>query len=370
MKFTHFASLIQHSTRFAGRLSLAGAQLLIVAVIAWLALRFYPGDRWTPARLGSYFAPWLFMALLPALGVVLIARRRWSARLITLLLLVFMTQYWPLIFPRSPQAFAQTDADSLRVMTFNVNFNNRDARGVAELIAAEQPDIIAFQEMSEELSAALRPKIEADYPYYLVDNSWGLQMAIAARYTLETLPRHPNAIRAQHGLVKTPAGDIVIWNVHPNPAVTGGWDSQRQLLALVAEDVAVEERPLIVLGDFNTTDQTENYQLIANHLTDAQWAAGQGFGFTFPDLSKAITPEQPWPICALLNTPPLVRIDHILVSRHFTPRAARVVPYSYSSDHLPVVAELHIAALKSETFRPFEVESLLFGQENSNYKHG
>jgi vancomycin resistance protein VanJ len=334
---------VRFSTRLAGRLSLAGAQLLIVAIFAWLVFRFYPGDRWTPVRLGNYFAPWLFMALLPALGITLLGRRRRWARLMALLLLVFMTRYWPLVLPRSPQAYAQAGADSLRVMTFNVNFSNRNAPGIAELIALEQPDIIAFQEMTEDLSAALWPKIEADYPYYLVDDSWDLQMAIASRYPLATLPKHPNAIRAQHGLVKTPAGEVALWNIHPNPAITGGWESQRRLLALVAEDIAGEDRPVIVLGDFNATDQSENYQLIANHLTDAQWAAGQGFSFTFPDLSRAITPEQPWYIRALLNMRPLVRIDHIFVSQHFTPRSTRVLPEAYGSDHRPVAAELNLS---------------------------
>ena len=211
-----------------------------------------------------------------------------------------------------------------------------------ELIQTETPDIVAYQEMSEELFIMLRPKLEVTYPYYLVDKSWGLYMVLMSRYPLTALSKPPDVIRAQHALVETPDGAVVIWNVHPNPAVSGGWESQRRLLASVAENIAQESRPVIVLGDFNTTDQTENYQLIADQLTDVQWAVGQGFGFTFPDFSQAITSDQPWHIRLLLGIGPVVKIDHIFASYHFVAQETHAVQRSYGSDHRPVVAELSL----------------------------
>jgi vancomycin resistance protein VanJ len=86
------------------------------------------------------------------------------------------------------------------------------------------------------------------------------------------------------------------------------------------------------LGDFNTTDQTENYRLVAEQLTDVHWAVGRGFGFTFPDLRR-YGADSP-----LIG--PVVRIDHIFVSQHFTPQEIHVIPSGHGSDHLPVVATL------------------------------
>jgi vancomycin resistance protein VanJ len=248
--------------------------------------------------------------------------------------------YWPVLIPRQASAFADTRQDQLRVMTFNINFNNHNVEGVAELIAMEQPDIIAFQEMTEVFATVLHDKIGEAYPYQSIDHSWALKMIIMSRYPIEAQPKHPDAVRAQHALISTPSGPVMMWNVHPNPAVSSGWEAQRALLALVAQDVAEEERPVIVLGDFNSTDQSENYRLIANHLSDVHWTVGQGFGFTFPDFSGAIEPDQPWYIQTMLQVRPLVKIDHIFVSQHFTPRSTYVVSQSYGSDHLPVVAEL------------------------------
>jgi endonuclease/exonuclease/phosphatase family metal-dependent hydrolase len=133
---------------------------------------------------------------------------------------------------------------------------------------------------------------------------------------------------------------VVIWNVHPNPVVRGGWEAQRASLSLVADQVAAEDRPTIVLGDFNTTDQTANYRLVADRLIDVHQAVGRGFGFTFPDFSQARSLDLPWYTGPLLAAGPVVRIDHIFASQHFVPRQAFVVPVASGSDHRPVIATL------------------------------
>jgi vancomycin resistance protein VanJ len=332
-----FALHMRIVARFAGRLSLAASQMLAVVVGAWFVLRLYPGDSWLPVRLGGYFAPWLFIALIPAAVVALVNRRRWLAAFVLVFLIHFAGYYGPLFAPRSPQAqAAQAATAELRVMTFNVNLNNRNAEGIAELVERLAPDLVAFQEMMPALLARLQPRLAASHPYLLVDESWVLPLVLVSRYPLTPLPKPAEATRAQHALVETPMGAVVVWNVHPNPAVRSGWETQRQVLASVAADIATETRPVIVMGDFNATDQSANYRLIANWLTDAHRATGQGFGFTFPDFSRARSLDLPATTRPLLATGPLVRIDHILASRHFTPRQAYVVPLAYGSDHRPV----------------------------------
>ena len=103
----------------------------------------------------------------------------------------------------------------------------------------------------------------------------------------------------------------------------------------IAEEVKAAVGPLIVLGDFNTTDQTENYRLVANQLTDVHHTVGRGFGFTFPTGLKRIAG---WFVFG-----PLVRIDLVFVSQHFLPQEIYVVPNSCGSDHRPVVASLQWA---------------------------
>jgi endonuclease/exonuclease/phosphatase family metal-dependent hydrolase len=85
-------------------------------------------------------------------------------------------------------------------------------------------------------------------------------------------------------------------------------------------------------GDFNTTDQSEGYHLLAQHLKNAHWEAGWGFGFSFPA-------NQPrFKRIPILT--PVVRIDHIFYSSHFLAHSATTLSDSGGSDHLPVIAEL------------------------------
>jgi vancomycin resistance protein VanJ len=325
--------LLLSFVRFLGRATVAASWVFALALAAWNLLRIYPGDRWLPVRLGNYFAPWLFMALVPALIIALLGRRPWLSRVVLLLTLVFAARYWPLLLPKPPVISAKTDASELRVMTFNVNYANRNAPDIADLIRTEAPDVIAVQELSEKLGTSLQAELASEYPYFLPGATMRWPGGLYSRYPLKPLSSPPTARRTQRASVETPDGTVVIWNIHPSTALSQhGWESQKDTLAAVAAGVEAETEPLIVLGDFNTTDQTENYRLIADQLTDVHWSVGQGFAFTFPDFRRYGSDS---PILR-----PMVRIDHVFVSDHFTPQAIRVIPSGYGSDHLPVVATL------------------------------
>lgn len=325
---------------FVARLSIASIHLLILTIVAWLALRLYPGDRWTPVRLTGYLAPWLLLALMPGLFVALIDRRRGLAALCTVLTVVLALEFSFLPKPTAQEARAGVEAaeHEVKLMTFNVNFKNRDAAAIAKLLRHQSPDVAAFQEMDLAVVERLHAEAKAEYPYVSVDQSWAMPMVLVSRYPLTPQPKPDGVRRAQHAVVELPGGPVVLWNVHPNPAITSGWEAQRALLASVAGDVVAESLPVVVLGDFNATPQAENYRLVARHLVDVQDKVGHGFGFTFPDFKSATDPSQTQAVRALLHVPPAVRIDHILVSSHFTPQQTAVLPTSLGSDHRPVVA--------------------------------
>ncbi len=85
----------------------------------------------------------------------------------------------------------------------------------------------------------------------------------------------------------------------------------------------VEELPFLVLGDFNATPDQWSYAHVARDLHDAL-AERAGWAPTFPDRR------------------PLVQIDAVLASPHWTVEAARVLPGGLS-DHRGVVADLRWA---------------------------
>jgi len=141
----------------------------------------------------------------------------------------------------------------------------------------------------------------------------------------------------QRASIETPGGTVTVWGVHLATALSQrGWERQKDMAAAIAEEARQDARPLIVLGDFNTTDQTENYRLVADQLTDVHWSVGRGFGFTFPD------PPRYGADSPILG--PVVRIDHIFVSDHLTPQEIHVIPSGHGSDNQPVVASLSLNA--------------------------
>jgi vancomycin resistance protein VanJ len=323
------------------RLGLTISYVFVAIVLAWNVLKLYPGDRWTLVRLGSYMAPWLCMGLLPAFAIVLLSRRRLLIAFALVAAVSMAGRFWYLFTPQPAAVSAEAgSAHQLRVMTFNVHYANHDAQAIAILIDTEAPDVIAIQELVDEHARLLQPRLASAYPYQLLNAAAGL--ALISRYPLKNQPLPLSVGRVQHALIELPEGEISMWNLHPRPTLKPGrWALQKETMAAVAQALEAETRPTIVLGDFNTTDQEENYQLIAGHLRDVQQAVGQGFGFTFPEpnaLHRMIS--LPWPARSLIVTKPIIRIDHILVSNHFIPQEIHVVPDAAGSDHRPVVATL------------------------------
>ena len=235
--------------RFLGRLAIAAAWVFAIALIVWNLARQYPGDHWSLVRLGNYFAPWLFMVLAPALFVALLARRPWLVRILALLTLVFAVRYWPLLIPRLSLLRAESSSSQLRVMTFNVNYANRNVPAISSLIRTESPDVIAFQELNGSLAIPLRDEFRLEYPYFQFNYPQGL-MALMSRHPLTVQPVPLAVSRIQRAAVETPDGMVEIWNVHLPTAISqDGWERQKEMATVIAEEIASEPGPLIVLGD-------------------------------------------------------------------------------------------------------------------------
>jgi vancomycin resistance protein VanJ len=310
-----------------------------LALVLWNLARIYPGDRWLPVRVGNYFASWLMIGVFVALVVAILGRRRWLWRVFLALCLIFAVRFWPVLLPPldGKSVAANASTTSLRVMTFNVHYANDDVAGVARLVRAEAPDLAAFQEFTQPFADRLISELAPEYPYALLDHGEWPRLGLISRYPLVALPTPPDVWRTQAARWATPQGEVIIWNVHSSPSVSQrGWERQRQTFLAIAREVEAASEPVIVLGDLNTTDQAQNYQLLAEHLTDVHRAVGWGFGFTFPGRWR-----DPWPL-PIHKVPliPFLRIDHIFVSQHWLPEEIHVVPEGPGSDHLPVVATL------------------------------
>ena len=219
-------------------------------------------------------------------------------------------------------------------MSYNILYLNQQLDDATALIKETQPDILLLQEVTPPIARALQEQLSDLYPETAPYFTYGRRMGqvVISRYPLTPGETSFDNGRLQKAVAETPAGPIGVWNVHPRtPRV---WDEQYHQFVGLASEIAAYDGPLIVGGDFNTTDQSETYHMVSRHLQNAHWEAGWGFGFSFPAHAPRV---KRIPILT-----PIVRIDHIFYNDHFFAQRAATLSHSGGSDHYPVVAELFL----------------------------
>ena len=134
--------------------------------------------------------------------------------------------------------------------------------------------------------------------------------------------------------MNTPEGSISVFNIH-SPKLfpfkwKEDWHNQRSFFENLLGELDKADGPIIVLGDFNMTPQSENYTLLTSELFDTFIESGWGFGFSYPARPKL----------GISLPTPIVRIDYIFISEHFSSVYTQVLKESGDSDHRPVVSDL------------------------------
>ena len=306
-----------------------GLWLFGLGVLLTFLLRRWPGDQLLPVRLLNFMMPWLLILLVPALIAARLAGCHWLVTVLALPTLFISLSYAPLFLPRC--CSAPSSGETFKVMSDNVSRHNTDVTAMAALIRQEQPDILLLQELRQDRVEAFIKTLADLYPdveLHFIYDPYTLQ-AVASRYPLTPLAMMLEKGNAQKVLLETPNGPVTVINIHPR---FRGWQRRyQQMSTLLAEDIISADGPIILGGDFNTTEQSQIYRLVSQHLQNAHWEAGWGFGFTFPFPVHLIRRK--------FSLPPLVRIDHIFYSDHFFAHNAGTLTESGGSDHLPVFAE-------------------------------
>lgn len=95
----------------------------------------------------------------------------------------------------------------------------------------------------------------------------------------------------------------------------------------ICDSLRQNENPLLICGDFNDVSGSHVITTLQQHfgLKDAWWERGFGPGFTFNDQHL------------------LLRLDHLLYSRHFELLGVKVLSEAAFSDHEPLLFDLKLA---------------------------
>ncbi len=270
-------------------------------------------------------------------GGVPVTRSAGIAALVLLILPLVLLVRWKDVTP-SPG-----DGLPVRVMTYNLHqgFDVHGRHGLEELakvIEAEDPDIVALQEVSRgwvvngsvDMLEWLSQRLEMDYVWGpAVDPVWGngvlSRLPIVGYQNLE-MPNN-DSILADRAFLKVEIDvgggetiDVVATHFH-----SGDGDSAiRVPQAEAVLGAADSGRTTVLLGDFNAQPDHPEMLLIADAgFNDALVATGANLdGFTYPA-------DAPWE-----------RIDYVWASPDLKMRDFST-PVSLASDHLAVVATVY-----------------------------
>ncbi len=222
----------------------------------------------------------------------------------------------------------------LTVASGNLYKANRDPIAGFEALVATNPDVIVVQEAAEWDRIVASGAADA-YEHRFTDPAT-LGVAVVSKLPIleVTLTETPGR-RLPLVVIDSTSGPIALLAVHFAPPLSRAqielWGDQSRATAELAAEL---DGPLIVVGDFNATGQHEEMgRILDTGLRDAHLERGDGLGAT-------------WPVGRVV--PPVLRIDHLLVSDHFDVAVFDVVTIP-GSDHRGIVAGLVLSEAARST---------------------
>ena len=336
----------RRAARFLWRLALAGFDLYTVSILIYLLLRLLTGERLWPVALLDNFAEWLLLPALPILVLMILTRHRIRAALSLVNAAGFLWLFGALFLPNpSPVAACgnpEPHCVELRVMTHNIAAGGAAPDWLLPAIEASGADIVALEEVGIVQATALESSLLDQYPYRVLAPDGLAGVGLLSRYPIvdyELFHLQTRVFPYLQATLDVEGHPLTVIVAHPIPPGVSRYGYRPNGLVdfpPLAER-ATAGGPTLLMGDFNATDQSQSYAILADAgLIDAHRAAGWGFSPTFPAAGRYV----PSPTVRLsIPVPPLVRIDYVWTTADFHPvRVWR--GDSAGSDHLSVQADL------------------------------
>jgi endonuclease/exonuclease/phosphatase (EEP) superfamily protein YafD len=296
---------------------------IVAAPAALATLATFLGRLWWRCELACHFRVQYFIVLLVA-ALALLVGKRWSrAAVAGVLALVNLALIVPLYFGGgSPPAGATT----LRAVNLNVHTRNRQFDDVRRFLRETAPDLFVLEEVNADWLYELEP-LKRDYPHVRAhprEDNFGIALFSRIPFeTAEILTIGKAGVPSVAARFDLDGQSLTVIGTHPVPPAGGNGAALRnEQMSAVADYVAKQPGPLVLLGDLNMTSWSPYFVdfLRATGLRDSR----RGFGV-----------QPSWPARS-----PLLRIpiDHCLVSPQISIRDHRI-GRGVGSDHLPVIVE-------------------------------
>ncbi len=292
---------------------------LSIALIAALALGCF--DRY-----GWIFDLCVHWRILGIIGAVFLAAMAWFygeklwVGLLALTTLIICILIW---LQHVPVMERTAHNSSLRVLSFNLWWENKKHDQVLEYLQNSGADVIVLVEGTPEWMEKLKP-LQSIYPYSMtqpeIDYYHGLifsKFPITMKKSVP-MPGSPATLAE----LQTPHGPITVIGIHtPAPMRLQYFRMREKHITMLAALAQKQKNPVIITGDWNATPWSYTLRDFVKH---------SGL-----KLAASIPAANTW----LLPIPGFgLPIDHIFASHHFQLRQTGIGPY-LGSDHRAIWAD-------------------------------
>ena len=329
-----------------------------IVLLIFLLLSLLPQNIWWIDLLKN-FTPFLFLPsalFLPFVFILGGLHFKLSALCVFLAALVWFGPYF------LPKLTIAKPSDQFTIATLNADVENTQVESIEAWLRSSTPNVVLLQETPDSWrDKNISAKLSDLYPYSLIQNNDENEDAkvflsvFPIVSSSEFLLTDMDRFIQQRVVIDTSLGTLAVYNIHLmpnygdvprfvmepyNPMINIALSYDETIRAAQIYDLLLrlsrEHLPYVVAGDFNTSNFSNLYSIMATHLVDSFREAGIGFGMTWPVAAYAKLPK---------FLPPLLRIDYIWHSSALRATTAWVGD-TVGSDHFPVTAALTLPSIK------------------------
>lgn len=276
----------------------------------------------------SHFRVQYIVLLLPAFLIAIVTKKMVAVLIISIALAVHGYVVTMSMLPVSPMN--DTDYTELTVLSSNLLSSNTHYQAQLDIIATQNPDIIAFQEYSHVWDLVLSSQLSSNYPHSITE-------PLASNFGIAIYSKHPitdgavevfstESFPAISADIQIGESTVRVMSVHPPPpAGTDIYLNRNQYMERIAQEADAQSGAVVVLGDFNATPWTSHFtdMLKTGSLRNA--SAGFGFNPTWPTGQVRL----------------YIPIDHILVNSKINVDHFETI-HLEGSDHRNVLGRLRV----------------------------
>ena len=316
---------------------------LFAAIIVTTLLSIIGSFGWQALlELLSHFKLQYFCLNLLLFGLLFLTRQRTLILISVFCLAINVLEIAPWYIPQP--ALGSNNSAQLRVLSSNVNVQNKNYSKVLSLVRKEKPDIAIFMEIDENWVNQLNSLKDILPSSVVKANRYNLGIAVYSKRNLEDGSiaflggtNNPSIV----GTLNINGDNLSLIATHPPPPKPGAlFHVRNRQLDEIGQYIKSLSTKVVMTGDFNITMWSPYYKRFMSKtgLKNSR----QGFGLlpTWP-IKTNYPPYAKIPsfLTGLLSIP----IDHCLISPDIKVAKIRTGP-NVGSDHRPLIVDLVIPA--------------------------